>query len=283
MRKNLVIARVGARSLHPSWIEDEGTRNWDLYLSPYEPIAPQSDLDGVVGDVVAGPKWSGVRRVLHEWDGWRHYEQIWLPDDDIRARQAVINDMFDVATAVGLRLYAPALDEISYYGHFITKRNQRFFGRRVGFVEIMVPGFDRATLEMLMPTLDLTETGWGWGLDSVWPKLLNYEDVGILDGLTVTHTRPIGAMRDEELFRRLLAESDKLLQLHDCRQVHATFAAFGADLKPVDLTPEQLLVGLVEGWKYLIDKDPRVLSWVADYHRQHFGVQDYPTEGTPSS
>jgi hypothetical protein len=283
MRKNLVMARVGARSLHRGWFDEAQARNWDLYLSPYEATPPLSDVDCVVGEVIAGPKWSGLRQVLQEWDGWREYDQIWLPDDDIRASQAVVNAMFDMAAAMGLRLYAPALDRASYYGHFITKQNPRFFGRRVGFVEIMVPGFDAATLEALLPTLDLTETGWGWGLDSVWPKLLNYKDIGIFDGLTVTHTRPIGAARDADLFGQLLAESDKLLRLYDCRQVHTTFAGFGADLKPVDLTPDELLIELIGGWDYLIDKDARLLAWIADFHLQHFGVEDYPAEGTPSS
>lgn len=46
--------------------------------------------------------------------------------------------------------------------------------------------------------------GWGWGLDSVWPKLLDYENVGIIDGITVNHTRPVGVMRDGDLSRRVL-------------------------------------------------------------------------------
>src|SRR3712207_7749167 len=49
----------------------------------------------------------------------------------------------------------------SYYAHFITMENPRFHGRWVGFVEIMVPGFSRAALERLLPTLELTRTGWG--------------------------------------------------------------------------------------------------------------------------
>lgn len=283
MRTNLVIARVGARSLHPSWVEDGSEpRNWDLYLSPYEAIDPRPEFDCVLGDVVPGPKWAGLRQLLDTWDGWRDYEQVWLPDDDIRASQAVITRMFDAAATMGLRLWAPALDEASYYGHFITKRNASFFGRRVGFVEIMVPGFQRATLEELQPTLDLTATGWGWGLDSVWPKLLGYNDIGIFDGLTVTHTRPIGAMRDATLFGRLLAESDELLGRYDCQQMHTTYAAFGSDLQSLDLSPNDLLAGLIDGWEYLIENNPRVLSWVAAFHLQHFGAPSYPPEGTPS-
>jgi hypothetical protein len=282
VRKNLVLTRVGVNSLHPGWVDGDGSRNWDLYLSPYQPIEPEPGLDLVVGDVVRGPKWSGIREVLNQWDGWREYDYIWLPDDDIRTSAEAVTRMFDVAKAMGLELFAPALDEESYYAHFDTKQNTRFFGRWVGFVEIMIPGFSTRALERLLPTLDLSETGWGWGLDSVWPKLLDYENVGIIDGITVTHTRPVGEMRDAQLRRRVLDESDALLGQYDCQQVHATFGAFGADLERLEMTPERLLVELVGGASHLIDRDPRVLSWIVDFQKPHFTWVEYPVEGTPS-
>ena len=281
MRTNLVLARVGARSLHREWIDPSRPRTWDLRLVPYQAIPAQQDVDCTVGEVVPGPKWAGIRHALQTWDGWRGYERIWIPDDDIRTDQHVVDTMFDVADAVGLDLFAPALDEASYYAHFSTMRNERFYGRWVGFVEIMAPGFRTTALERLLPTLDLTDTGWGWGLDSVWPKLLGYQHVGVIDGTAMSHTRPVGQMRDTDLRRRTLEESDRLQERYDCAQVHTTFGAFGEDLQPIDLTPEQLLVELVAGWQYLIERDPRVLSWIVDFHRQHFPPPRYPVEGTP--
>jgi len=281
MRKNLVVLRVGPGSLHPQWFDPTRPRNWDLYLAPYAPIEPQRDIDCVVCEVVPGPKWSGIREVLNNWDGWRDYDSVWLPDDDINASQDVINSMFDVAEAVGLDLYAPALDAQSYYAHFTMMQNRSFYGRWVGFVEIMVPGFSRTALELLLPTLDRSETGWGLGLDSVWPKLLGYKNVGILDAITVTHTRPIGVRRDDDLSRRMLEESDAILSRYDCEQVHATFATFGADLQPVDMTTERLLVELVNGWQYLIERDPRILPWIVDHQRLSYPWPAYPVEGTP--
>jgi hypothetical protein len=280
-RRNLVLLRVGPNSLHEQWFSDDETRNWDLVLSPYVPIEPQRGVQCTVGDVVPGPKWSGLREVLHTWSGWRDYEQIWLPDDDILASQRVINDMFDVASGVGLDLFAPALDEHSHYAHFDMLRNRSFFGRWVGFVEIMVPGFSCTALDRLLPTLDLSETGWGLGLDSVWPKLLGYRNVGVIDGLTVTHTRPIGQRRDEELAKRMLDESNAILERYDCRQEHVTFGAFGADLVPLNLAPEALLAQLVCGWQYVFEQDPRVLAWVVDHQSRFFTWPAYPVEGTP--
>jgi hypothetical protein len=190
--------------------------------------------------------------------------------------------MFDVARGVGLDLFAPALHETSHYAHFSTMQNKRLRGGRwVGFVEIMVPGFRTAVLERLLPTLDLTATGWGWGLDSLWPKLLDYENVGIIDATPVIHTRPVGQMRDAELARRVHAESDRILAGNDCRQMHTTFAAFGPDLKRLDLSPEQLLLEVVEGSRYLFERDPRVLAWIMEFQRPHFRWPEYPIAGTP--
>jgi hypothetical protein len=283
MRRNLVLARVGAASLHSRWLEGDTPRNWDLRLVPYEPLPDATDGDITVGEVVPGPKWTGLREALRAWDGWRAYDAVWMPDDDLDATSEDIDRLFDIAAAVGLDLFAPALDDASHYAHFNTRRNPRFFGRWVGFVEIMMPGFSRAALERLLPTFDLSETGWGWGLDSVWPKILNYENVGIVDAVAVTHTRPVGALRDATLRRSVLAESDRLTQQYGCAQVHATFGAFGEDLSPrADLSPDDLRAELVSGWAPLIDRDPRVAAWIDAYQRGVPPAPPYPVEGTPT-
>jgi hypothetical protein len=283
MRKNLVVARVGRNSLHRSWIDAGKPRNWDLRLCPFQEIAPQVDLDCVQGEVIAGPKWAGLRQLLNNWDGWRAYEQIWLPDDDILASQDGIDAMFDVAGRLEFGLYAPALHEASHFAHFVAMRNRRFFARRVGFVEIMVPGFNRATLERLLPTLDLTTTGWGWGLDSVWPKLLDYRGLGIIDGVPVLHTRAVGQFRDADLGRRVLEESDRILASHDCGQRMVTFAGIGPDLQDLPLDPDALLVALVEGWRYLFRHDPRILHWMVAAQEPLSNWPPYPVAGAPVS
>ena len=281
MSRSLVLARVGRSSLHQCWLDRGKPRNWDLYLVPYQPIPPQDGLDCVVGDVIPGPKWSGLRELLNRWGGWRDYDLVWFPDDDILATQDTISEMFDVARAVGADLFAPALHDASYFAHFITMRNRSFYGRWTGFVEIMMPGFNVSALKELLPTLDLTQTGWGWGLDSLWPKLLNYRNLAVIDGAPVIHTRPVGQMRDADLARRVHEESDAILRSHKCRQVHTTFAAFGPDLAPIDTDPERFFADLVKGWQHLIEDDPRILTWIVDYQQKLFRWPEYPVAGTP--
>lgn len=282
MTRGLVIARVGRTSLHRCWIDAGTPRAWDLYLSPYEDIGPQDDLDCRVGDVIPGPKWTGLGRLLHAWDGWRDHDPIWLPDDDILASQNEITRLFETGRALDFQLFAPALHERSHYAHFIAMRNASFFARRVGFVEIMVPCFRRATLERLLPTFALSATGWGFGLDAAWPKLLDHQGLGIVDDVPVVHTRPVGTFKDPGLRRRVLQESDDILARFDCEQRLVTFAGIGPDLRDARLTPEELLAALVRGWQYLFERDAKALRFCFEQQRGLLPASPYPVAGLPS-
>lgn len=283
MRKNLVLARVGRSSLHRCWLDPGKPRDWDLYLCPFQEIAAQADIECTLGDMMPGPKWTGLRQLLNVWDGWRAYDFIWLPDDDIFANQDTISALFSSARSLQFQLCAPALHENSHYAHYITMRNRSFFARRVGFVEIMVPCFSREALEQLLPSLDLSTTGWGWGLDALWPKLLGYKDLGIIDSVDVLHTRAVGQFRNADLGRQVRAESDRILSDHECRQQMVTFAGIGSDLRDVPLSPDGLLSALVQGWQYLFDRDPKVPRWIAEFQRPFFEWSTYPIGGSPTS
>jgi len=89
-------------------------------------------------------------------------------------------------------------------------------------------------------------------------------------------------MRDAELARRVLAESDYILSRYDCEQMHTTFGSFGTE-QTRHAAPEGLLVDLVQGWRYLIDRDRRVLAWIMEYQKPHFEWPPYPIPGTPSA
>jgi hypothetical protein len=281
MTRSLVLARVGCSSLHPSWVDRGTARPWDLRLLPYTELPEQVDADWTVADVVPGPKWSGLREHLNSWDGWREYDYVWMPDDDLFASQSTITAMFDIGHGVGLDLFAPALHDSSFYAHFDTMRNHSFYGRWSGFVEIMMPVFSVPVLEELLPTFDLSDTGWGWGFDSLWPALLDHRNVGVIDATPVLHTRPVGVMRDATLQRRIYEESDRILSTHGCEQVHTTYGAFGADLKPLDLDQNEFFAQLVSGWQHLVDADPRVLTWLLQYQRGEMAPLPYPVQGTP--
>jgi hypothetical protein len=162
-------------------------------------------------------------------------------------------------------------------------RNASFFARRVGFLEIMIPCFRRATLEELLPTFALSATGWGFGLDSAWPKILGYEHLGIIDAVSIVHTRPVGTFKDADLRRRVMQESDDILAKFECGQRMVTFAAIGPDRHELSLTQEALLVELVRGWQYLFDGSPEALRWLFEQQQSLFSDSPYPMSGLPTS
>lgn len=257
--RSLVIARVGHKSLHRTWTDAGRPRPWDLYLSPFQALPPESGPGLIQGEVIPGPKWTGLREILTTWDGWRQYDYVWLPDDDIFASQDTITQLFETGHKLGFELFAPALHEGSFYEHYSTMRNRSFHARSVGFVEIMVPCFRRETLERLLATFDLTKTGWGWGLDPVWAKLLDYRGVGIIDAVPVVHTRPVGQLRDPRQQHEVVAEGIRTMAQFDCEPRHTVFSAYGPDLQPLDLEGDRLLVAAVAGWDYLFAEKPAVL------------------------
>ena len=65
-----MLARVGAGSLHGAWVSGGAPRDWDLHLGPLPARALRVGSGVVVGEVIPGPEWAGLREYLRRWDGW---------------------------------------------------------------------------------------------------------------------------------------------------------------------------------------------------------------------
>jgi hypothetical protein len=191
MARNLIVLRCGRASLHWHWL-DVATRNWDIVLCPYQDI----DARDLESHLVVGQKWSGLYRFLSEFRGWRDYDYICLPDDDIAADGATWNLFFDRCRTYKIALAAPALTQDSYCSHPMTIQNTSFRARSTTFVEVMNPCFSRDFLEAALPTFALSRSGTGFGLDYLWCAMLSYRNIWIIDETAVHHTRPIGSARD---------------------------------------------------------------------------------------
>ena len=191
-RRFLVVVRAGDTSLHPSWTDASLPRAFDLVVSYYgrDPDryrdAPFRRIDD------EGQKFIGLQRLFERETFWRDYDWVWLPDDDLAVEPSGIERLFAMVEALGFDLAQPALDWHSHYSFGITLRSPSFSVRCTDMVEIMAPCFSRAFLERCLPTFDENLTG--WGLSFVWPQLLGtgLRRCGILDDVTVTHTRAVG-------------------------------------------------------------------------------------------
>lgn len=93
----------------------------------------------------------------------------------------------------------------------------------------------------------------------------------------------MAARRDAELGRRVMAESDSILAKHDGWQEMVTFAGIGADGRDQQLDAVQMLTQLVQGWDYLIARNPKVLRWIVEQQGPHFAWPPDATEGCPTS
>jgi hypothetical protein len=74
----------------------------------------------------------------------------------------------------------------------ITIRHPSFLARFTDFIEIMAPCFRREFLEVCLPLLGETQSG--WGLDWILPRRQRKGALGcaIVDDAEMTHTRPVG-------------------------------------------------------------------------------------------
>jgi hypothetical protein len=189
-RRNLVICRAGADSLHPRWLGDATARNWDLVVSSYHDAAPLTGAERLVHRFAGGKLPGLVDLFARHWDLVAAYERIWLPDDDLDAGPATIDRMFELAARHDLRLFQPALTRDSYISWPITLQHAGFVLRFTNFVEIMAPAFALPMLARLRDSFGTSVIG--WGLDLYWPRFAELGQTAIVDATPVHHTRPVG-------------------------------------------------------------------------------------------
>ena len=201
LRPNLVILRAGPGSLHRSWWGDapDAPRNWDLCISVYDgdPEAVGAGAEYLTHQPEQR-KFQAVFDLFHPESPLAAYDRIWLPDDDLLIGVADINRCFHLSRKYALDLAQPALrpGPDCFFVHPVTARRPGSLLRYVGFVEIMCPLFSARALRLCLPTF---RDAWsGYGLDFLWPSLLGGPQarIGIIDAVTMIHTRPIGGGYD---------------------------------------------------------------------------------------
>ena len=137
-----------------------------------------------------------------------------LQDDDLAMGGVpTINEFFAIAREHQLNLSQPALHDLNVEHRILVQRPNMLL-RYTNFVEIMAPLLSIQALRHLMPTLDNDEIKSAWGLDFVWPYLLNNRDVAVVDKTPMTHTRPVTAFNPDSNFYRKF-NIDPMLEGHN--------------------------------------------------------------------
>jgi hypothetical protein len=265
--KDLVIFRSGTKSLHSAWKSANSEAAFDVFICPYHELPDGAKGPGtLVGYIIKGPKWTGLRELLKTWHGWRDYRYIMLADDDLLMTEETVSKFFKNCAAQNANLAQPALIHESPSSHLMVFRNTRFLLRSTSFVEIMAPCFRVEVLKDLLWTLDLTETGWGWGLDHLWPKLLDFERTFIFDTTPMFHTLPVGRGRNEEMHKKIKAEHDAIIKKYDCRPQYKTLRGVTLEGKELAFGNPRLLHNLIMGYEQIFNAQPHFLiSLIKDH------------------
>lgn len=225
--------RAGDQSLHETWLREDPGRTWDLIVSYYGDDPARFLADDVVRTASKGPKMPSLGDLLRtRVPELSAYDYVFLPDDDLLFPEGGISRLFRICRAHDLILCQPALSHDSFVGHAITLHRPAFRVRWTDWVEIMAPCFQRAALDACLPTFD--ENISGWGIDSLWPRILRHHPgrIGIVDAVQMTHTRPFGGPNYRHLREKRLDPVDELAALldrHGLRASHAVCGGIGLD------------------------------------------------------
>ncbi|WP_419758491.1 DUF707 domain-containing protein [Acidisoma sp.] len=210
-RRNLVIVRAGDNSLHPGWMQGPEVRNWDLVVSYFGNDPDRYREDGIVRIDGKGPKWPPLQALLASHPQYvDDYDYVWLPDDDLAMTTKDMNRFFDLCHEYQLELAQPSLTPNSPVTHPMVINNTRSRIRFTNFVEVMAPCFSTACLRKALPTFDRTQSG--WGIDWLWPKLVNKPRTGIaiVDEVAIHHTRPLGGPNYDAMKAAGVSPQDEL-------------------------------------------------------------------------
>jgi hypothetical protein len=216
-RRNLVIVRAGANSLHPTWLLNAESRDWDLVVSVYD------DSDFVHGDDVVithrrGGKWDGIGQYFDETGALDSYDYVWMPDDDIATNCDSISLIFSEMRRLDLDISQPSLSWDSFYTHFITLSCPGLRLRYTNFIEIMIPCANTRIMKLVLP--DIRNSMSGFGMDPIWSRLSDEPafKAAILDSVRMRHTRPVGGSLHTmmgRMDRSATTEAKRIQQLYD--------------------------------------------------------------------
>lgn len=121
------------------------------------------------------------------------YTYVGLIDDDVMMKVSDINHLLHVARVLDLDSFAPSLSEDSHYSHGHTIRMPNRLAHRVAWVEVMMPFY---RMPLFLAGADhygrsISSHGIDCYLIPMMQKLLNMENVAIVDAVMAAHLRPI--------------------------------------------------------------------------------------------
>lgn len=189
--KNIIITPTGSKSCFLNLPTD--FCNFDICFLCYEDTNLDVELrkQNKQAYKYSGEKWQIIKKFLDENENiLETYELFWFPDDDLQIDVISINNLFDIHKNYNLSLSQPSAS--GFVSHNLTRQNKTTLLRYTNFVEIMCPLMSKDTLLLLKESFN--ESVSGYGLDLLWPKLLNHpkDKIAIIDDVNVHHINKVG-------------------------------------------------------------------------------------------
>jgi hypothetical protein len=184
-RPNLVIIRCGSGH---RLIDDEKGRNFDLALNFYGTPSHASATGCEYAYAGGINKFQAARQfitdaLLNQYNGFM------LVDDDLEISYTELSRFLEYCSRNQLGLAQPSLTHDSGYSHQHLLNAAAGGSRAVEMVEVMCPYFSRNVMKIVLPTFTLSDST--WGLDWLWPRLLDVPPI-VVDDFMIRHTQPVG-------------------------------------------------------------------------------------------
>lgn len=113
------------------------------------------------------------------------YDFIWCPDSNVKITTADINKMFALAKEFDLNLCQPSLTHDSYNPFYmISYTKEEYKLRYTNFIDISIPLFSKSAFNQLILTFNKIKNLHSW----IWPKLLKFSKIAIIDEISVLKT-----------------------------------------------------------------------------------------------
>lgn len=228
-RKYLLFSSVDTdRSAHSSWLEDLD-RNFDIVLYIYkgELDDPRVDLT-IKKEGFKFPNFYEFSKTTNI----KHYNAVWIVDDDIQMSTADINRMFDIFDDNNLLLSQPSYDNKSISAWDISHCDENYDLRFTNFIENGVAVISRQALEVCLPSMKYIKSG--WGADFIWPMLLGFPDnkIAVIDKVQCCHPKSDSSLN--EIIPRFIHRIEGESVMHKFNAKYYTPRVFGGQRKQLN-------------------------------------------------
>ena len=186
-RKYLVFSSTGDHGQVHSWLSKPNLRSFDVVLYYYgneQPPAVEADYI----EVRKGLKFQNFVHFLGKYE-ISNYEAIWIVDDDIILETEAINRMFKVFFKYQLLLAQPSFKKGGKTPWKITINNPSCLLRYTNFIEVNSCVVSPKIVLLLLNSFK--DAGTGFGVDFIWPQLLDYPEnrIAVIDEIVCEHPK----------------------------------------------------------------------------------------------